>query len=267
MTDDTGRALRALYAPDGGVGAIFTGKVADYVASRPGYPAPLFELLRAACPPTAGAVVADIGAGTGLLTQGLLAAGYRVVAVEPNADMRRAADSRLGARPGYRSADGSAEAQPFDDGSLDLITAAQAFHWFDVERARNECLRVLRPHGQVALIWNDRVLADPLHAALDDVFAAYGGERRGALVAHEERRDVPRFFGAGRSAEHAWANEHLLDEGGLLALVFSRSYMPARESAAGREAAQRVGAIFRQFAAEGVLAVRYVTVAIVGRPQ
>ena len=267
MSDDTGRALRALYTPDGGVGTIFTGKVADYVASRPGYPAPLFELLRAACPPAAGADVADIGAGTGLLTQGLLAAGYRVVAVEPNADMRRAADSRLGALPGYRSVDGSAEALPFDDNTLDLITAAQAFHWFDVERARDECLRVLRPHGQVALSWNDRVLTDPLHMALDDVFAAFGGERRGALVAHEERRDVPRFFGAGRSAGHAWPNEHLLDEAGLLALVFSRSYMPARESAAGREAAQRVGSIFRQLAVVGALAVRYVTVAIVGRPQ
>ena len=69
--DDTGAQLRALYQPEGGVGAIFSPKVADYVASRPDYPAALFDALREACSLHPGAVVADIGAGTGLLTQGL----------------------------------------------------------------------------------------------------------------------------------------------------------------------------------------------------
>jgi 2-polyprenyl-3-methyl-5-hydroxy-6-metoxy-1,4-benzoquinol methylase len=90
---DTGTKLRSLYKQDGGVRSIFSEKVADYTASRPDYPAPLFEVLAKVCHLSAGALIADIGAGTGLLTQGLLRSGYRVVAIEPNAAMRRVSDS------------------------------------------------------------------------------------------------------------------------------------------------------------------------------
>lgn len=265
-TDDTGARLRSLYAAQGGVGEIFSAKVADYVASRPDYPAVLFETLRRTCGLTDGSVVVDVGAGTGLLTRGLLDAGYAVTAVEPNAAMRAAADRQLGQHPRYRSIAGTAEALELAPASAALITAAQAFHWFDIERARSEFLRVLGPTGQVALIWNDRRHGDALHAALDELFAEFGGAKRGALLAHEERHDVPRFFGAGPSAEYSWPHPHLLNEDGLLSLVFSRSYMPERDSAAGRLAAARVREVFRRFAEDGRLAVHYTTVAIIGRP-
>ena len=126
---------------------------------------------------------------------------------------------------------------------------------------------MLRPAGKVALIWNDRVLTDPLHVALDEVFAEYGGAKRGALVAHESRDDVPKFFGASSPTEFAWPHEHLLDEDGLLSLVFSRSYMPAQNSDSGRDAGQQVRQLFHRFAENGLLTVRYTTVAIIGRPQ
>ena len=99
-------------------------------------------------------MIADIGAGTGLLTQGLLARGYNVTAIEPNAGMRAAADQLLAGLHGYRSADGAAESIPVSSSSVDLITAAQAFHWFEIERARVEFFRVLRTHGKVALIYS-----------------------------------------------------------------------------------------------------------------
>lgn len=267
MSMDTGPRLRSLYEAQGGVGAIFSGKVADYVASRPDYPAELFTALRDKCSLLPGAKVADIGAGTGLLTQGLLSAGYEVVAVEPNAAMRLAADCNLGHNVGYRSVEGTAEAVPLESCSVDLITAAQAFHWFDVDRAREEFLRVLRPHGHVALIWNDRVSAEPLHVALDEVFTRYGGVRRGALVAHEERGSVPGFFGLNASAEFSCPHVRFLNESSLLSLVFSRSYMPDRNSALGVEAAREVSKLFGHFSINDILPVRYRTVAIIGRPQ
>jgi SAM-dependent methyltransferase len=263
----TGERLRSLYEGDGGVRAIFSAKVADYLASRPDYPAPLFKALGTACDLPAGALVADIGAGTGLLTQGLLQEGYRVVAVEPNAAMRKACDNLLGPIPGYRSVEGCAEAIPLEPSSVDLVTAAQAFHWFEVGKARAECLRVLRPQGQVALVWNDRVLDDPVHTALDTIFAQFGGARRAALLAHEDRAGVAGFFGATSPREFSWPHEHRLGEEGLASLVFSRSYMPQRESPAGREVAARARQVFARHAADGVLAVRYRTIAIVGRPQ
>ena len=264
---DTGAELRARYAGDGGATAIFTGRVADYVASRPDYPPALFETLKSLCPPVAGSVVADIGAGTGLLTNGLLACGYRVVAVEPNPAMRVAADDYLRKYENYRSVEGCAESMPLAAGSVQLITAAQAFHWFEVGRARAEFLRVLTPEGLVALIWNDRVLHDPLNAALDEVSLAYGGGKRAAMVAHEERQYVPQFFGDAVPKEFSWPHRQRLSEEGFLALVFSRSYIPARTTADGEKVAELIRAIFRRHAIGESVEIPYRTVAIIGRPK
>jgi SAM-dependent methyltransferase len=264
--DDTEARLRSLYEQEGGAGAIFSTKVADYSVSRPDYPPPLFETLRTICKLSADAVIVDLGAGTGLLTQGFLKRDYCVVAVEPNAAMRKACDDSLRIYPKYRSVEGSAESIPLEGLSADLITAAQAFHWFKIEEARSECFRVLKPLGNVALIWNDRVSADPLHVALDPVFAEFGGERRAALASHEKRASVLRFFGTTVPTELSWPHEHRLDEKGLVSLVLSRSYMPQRGSSAGEEVRSRVREVFSRFAEAGMVTVRYTTVAATGRP-
>lgn len=262
---DTNTALSTIYEPIGGTRAVFTGKSADYAASRPGYPPGLFEMLRSVSPPENEAVVADVGAGTGLLTAGLLEAGYRVVAVEPNAEMRAAADRQIGGVKGYRSVEGSAESLPIGVGSVSLITAAQAFHWFDVDRARAEFHRVLTSAGQVALIWNDRVLDDPIQMALDEVFLAYGGAKRTAVVARDQRSGVPRFFEPNPMRHYTFPNAQQLSREGLLGLVFSRSYIPARTSMEGAAVAERVGEIFYRHATEGSVEIRYQTTATLGR--
>lgn len=267
MTIDTGSQLRGLYEKEGGVASVFSRKVADYVSSRPDYPDALFEMLKLTCGLGHGSVVADIGAGTGLLTHGLLLHGYSVVALEPNQAMREAADHLLAAFPSYSSADGSAERIPLELSSVDLITAAHAFHWFEVEAAKRECLRVLRPTGQVALIWNDRIRSHPFHQSLDAVLSEYGGVKRRALVAHEERGDIPTFFGKSHPSEYAWPHQQTVTEDGLLSLAFSRSYMPPRDSAEGREVVSNLHTLYAQFAKANGVTVPYTTVAYVGRPN
>ncbi len=265
MSEESAARLREQYACDGGASAVFSAKVAHYVASRPAYPDALFEQLASlgALPPNAD--VADIGAGTGLLTRGLLERGHRVAAVEPSDEMRAAADTLLGGFAGYRSLAGTAEATTLGPQSVDLVTAAQAFHWFDIPLARREFTRILRPAGQVALIWNDRLHEDPLHVALEDVFAEFGGTKRGALLAHEDLSKVPLFFGSAQTHTIELPNQHRLDAAGLVSLVFSRSYMPERDSAAGESVRQRVEAVFAQHAQAGAVVVRYRTLAVVGR--
>lgn len=253
--------LRSLFPDQGGVRGVFTTKAADYRTARPAYPDALYDALReAGAFPAMPSVVADLGAGTGLFSAGLLARGHHVLAVEPNAAMRAEAEASLGHFPGFRSVDGGAEATTLESGSVDLVTAAQAFHWFEVEPTRSECLRILRPGGQVALIWNDRDLADPLQQQLESVLAQAGGGVR-------EKANVTRFFGSASAVTLALHHEHLLDRAGLHSLAFSRSYMPVRDSAAGIQALQRLDAIFDQYASEDRVTMRYRTTATLGRPS
>ena len=144
----------------------FSSRVDNYVKYRPSYPPEVVELLAAECGLTPGALVADIGAGTGLLAELFLQNGYRVLGVEPNREMRQAGERLLGDYPHFTSIDGTAEVTTLADKSVDIITAGQAFHWFDREKARAEFARILRPGGWVALVWNERrVDATPFLAA------------------------------------------------------------------------------------------------------
>ena len=245
---------------------IFSQKVQDYLKSRPDYPAALFDRLAECGALPNNAVIADIGSGTGSLTKSLLDLGHEVFALEPNDEMRQAAERILIDYPGFWSSAGSAEQTGLPDSSVDLVTAAQAFHWFDAPRARDECLRILRPHGRVALIWNDRVLSDPLNQGLDQVLSGFGGALRKVSMQQEELRQVPLFFGGSSYSSFEFEHGHWMDRSGLEALVFSRSYMPARNSEAGRAAERSVLQIFNDHAQAGRVLMRYVTLALVGRP-
>ncbi len=242
----------------------FTDKATDYAASRPDYPSALCNTLRTQCQLSPQSRIADIGAGTGILTESLLQQRYHVTAIEPNDDMRHTCDQRLGHYTGYQSIAGSAESMVIPDHMLDLITAAQAFHWFDIERARAEFLRVLTPAGQVALIWNDRQPSDPLQQALNQLFARYGENER--ATQSRDRDGVDAFFRDGARQTFIWDHVHQLTLAGLTSLVYSRSYMPARGSAQSAEIEQQIKAIYHDFATDGQVSMHYQTLAIIGRP-
>ena len=126
----------------------FTGKATVYDKARPGYaPAALDYIMGLV---GENAVIADIGAGTGKFTSALAARGCEVIAVEPDADMR----SKLPALPNLRVVDGTAEATGLPDASVDAVTCAQAFHWFDGEKFKAECLRILKPGGRIFVVYN-----------------------------------------------------------------------------------------------------------------
>ena len=136
----------------------FSSRVENYVRFRPGYPPAVLDVLRAECALTRDSVVADVGSGTGIFSEFLLGAGCTVLGVEPNDEMRRAAEGTLARQTRFRSVPGTAEATTLPERSVDLVTAAQAFHWFDRARTRAEFRRILKPRGWTALVWNDRQL-------------------------------------------------------------------------------------------------------------
>lgn len=264
---DTTTDLHSLFTQAGGVTAAFTSKVNDYVASRPDYPAALFEALQAGGALFGGAAIADIGAGTGLLTRQLLQRGYTVTAVEPNDAMRAAADALLSSHHGYRSIGASAEATTLPDDSIDLITVAQAFHWFDADAVRREWLRILRPAGRVVLVWNTRPLDDPLQQTVDDVLGEFGGVKHSVLKAQQQTSTVPPFFAGAPFEKLDLRHEQCLDRRHFIGLVLSRSSMPDRDTPSGRRAERVLSSLFDRFAENNVVTINYRTVAFVGRPN
>ncbi len=125
--------------------ARFSSRVADYVRYRPGYPRALVRLLEEECGLAPESVVADVGSGTGILSELFLHNGNRVYGVEPNREMREAGERLLAAYENFVSVDGRAEATTLEDACADFVTAGQAFHWFDPAGARREFQRILRP--------------------------------------------------------------------------------------------------------------------------
>ena len=132
----------------------FSGRVEAYLAYRPRFPRTILPFLREHGALPKGAVVADIGAGTGMLAEIFLEAGYRVIAVEPNAEMLEACRELATQQPALEVVQGSAEVTTLPDASVDLIAVGRAMHWFDWPRAHREFQRILRPEGWVLVASN-----------------------------------------------------------------------------------------------------------------
>ena len=150
----------------------FAAAAETYVRGRPGYPAELQPWLASELELQAGRTCVDLGAGTGKFTKLLLRTGAEVIAVEPVAEMR---DPVVAGLPGTRALEGTAQAMPLADGSVDAVVCAQAFHWFSDQAALAEIHRVLRPGGRLALVWNVRDESVDWVRALTGIMAPYEG--------------------------------------------------------------------------------------------
>lgn len=251
--------------------ARFTGRAADYVKARPSYPQGVLAILRETCGLAAGRAVADLGSGTGIFTALLLESGATVHAVEPNADMRAAAEAVLGAQPGFRSVAGRAEATTLPEGSIDLVTAAQAFHWFDLEAARTEMRRILRPASakdpcRVALVWNDRSLdATPFLRDYEALLLARCPKYRELQGKADSVDKFDALLGKARWTRHTVPNEQRLEREGLIGRLLSSSYAPHEGDPGHGETFAELRDIFDRHAQAGEVAMLYSTVVIVGR--
>ena len=153
----------------------FSNRVENYVKYRPAYPSEIIGLLEVECGLTPASVIADVGSGTGILSELFLKHGNRVFGVEPNREMRAAGDKLLAKYSNFSSIDGAAEATTMVNTSVDIIAAGQAFHWFDRQRSRAEFERILKPGGWVVLLWNGfRVETSPLNNAYQQLVLEYG---------------------------------------------------------------------------------------------
>src|SRR5438270_6178509 len=205
----------------------FSDRVEDYIKYRPGYPAKILEILRSRCGLNRQSVVADIGSGPGNFARLFVESGREVFAVEPNLEMRVAGLQLLGGFSTYHSIDGKAEETHLPDVSVDFITAAQAFHWFDWPRAKTEFRRILHPGGSVVLVWNDRRFeSSPFLRDYEQLLLQFGTDY--ADVKSQGRASVGLIsdFFSGQFEKVAIDSSQLFDFDALKGRLFSASYAP-----------------------------------------
>ena len=219
--------------PSAAVG--FASAADVYERARPSYPQDAIDWLAAQTGLGPGRTVVDLGAGTGKLTRLLLPTGARVVAVEPIPEMRAHID-------GAEVLDGTAEAIPLPDASVDVVTVAQAFHWFDHERALPEIHRVLRSNGSLVIVWNMRDLDDPVQRGVEDLLGPMRREVPGQILgAWREPLARSTLFGPATLGAFTYEQQFTTDD--LCDRVASTSFVAALPPVDREELLVRVRAL------------------------
>ncbi len=244
----------------------FSTRADSYARHRPSYPAAAIELLGARCGLKRGAPVADLGSGTGILTELLLKRGAVVFAVEPNDAMRAAAEARLTGYPGFHSVKGTAESTTLAAASVALLVAGQAFHWFDLAGARLEAQRVLCSDAWAALLWNERPPQPSAFLADYEALLRRRAPEYTRIVA--SRADVPamrEFLGAEMQLQ-TFPNQQVLDFEGLEGRLMSSSYAPQAGHPDHAPMLAELRAVFDRHAQGGHVVMPYETLVYFGRP-
>ncbi|MGA2259968.1 MAG: class I SAM-dependent methyltransferase [Acidobacteriota bacterium] len=236
----------------------FSKRVENYVRFRPGYPDEILACLAKEAGLTAACTIADIGSGTGMLAKKFLLHGNTVYGVEPNDEMRAAAERLLQGYSGFHSLKGTAEGTTLSTGSIDLIVAGQAFHWFDPDQARAEFIRILRPGGRVALMWNTRKTDTTLflreYERLLQIFSIDY-----ARVDHRNITEeiLGRFFHGFQ--KRVFPNMQQFDFEGLAGRLHSSSYAPLPDHPNFEPMMSELRRIFREHEIGGMVRFDYET--------
>jgi SAM-dependent methyltransferase len=237
----------------------FSTRVENYVKYRPGYPAGVIELLKAVCGLTSASLIADVGSGTGILSELFLKNGNTVFGIEPNAEMRLAAERLLRDYKQFVSLAAAAEATTLERESVDFVVAAQAFHWFNRNQARREFARILRRGGWVALIWNERRLdSTPFLQGYEDLLLRFGTDY--AQVRHENvTGEIDEFFKPEPFEVKTLENAQHFDFESLKGRLLSSSYAPERDHLNFKPMLAELEELFAKHQQKGIVSFDYDT--------
>lgn len=205
----------------------FSERVDTYVKYRPSYPIEAVDCLYNTVGISQKSIIADIGAGTGIMSELLLARGSKVIAVEPNVDMRQMAEKRLSNNLNFRIQPCPAEETGLDDQSVDAVICAQSFHWFDRQAAGLEFRRILKPKGKVVLIWNSRLTeGSEFLTDYEQLLQGYGTDYKEVKHTNITPDQFDSFFKEGTLQLKEFTNRQIFDYEGLKGRLLSSSYSP-----------------------------------------
>ncbi|MFP5112243.1 class I SAM-dependent methyltransferase [Bacillaceae bacterium C204] len=207
----------------------FTDKADVYSKYRPGYPKEYIDYLLAATMVNENSVIADIGSGTGIFSRQLFERNITVIGVEPNDDMREKAEQSFKQNARFMSVKAEAEHTTLKDHSVDLVTVAQAFHWFEKDKFQLECKRILKANAMVALVWNSRDGSSKLNQESAEICQRYCPNFKGFSGGMNNDGDVfNQFFNDGKYDFKSFRNDLELDIDGFLGRYLSASYSPKK---------------------------------------
>src|ERR1051325_4245153 len=245
----------------------FTNRVENYLKYRPRYPPQIVPLVEKECGLTRNARIADIGSGTGFLTELFLQNGNRVLGVEPNAEMRAAGERLLIQYPNFTSIQATAENTTLAPDAVDFVTAGQSFHWFDREKAQPEFARILKPGGWVVIVWNGyNPERTPLLKGYHEALLRYGTDYRDV---HREIEDmqIDKFFGAGEHETAHFVFQQSFDFKGFKGRTLSASYAPQPGEPNYEPMLKELREVFEANQTDGRVAFDYDTEVYYGRLQ
>ena len=217
-------------------------------------------------PSTLSYQIADLGSGTGILSELFLKNGNTVFGVEPNKEMRKEAERQLKSYPHFISVNGQAESTTLEDSDIDLITAAQSFHWFDIDKTRKEILRILKPEGYVVLIWNQRKESGTSFAKdIEHILMKYGKNYKKSTRKKLDTNDFMRFFGHKNFETKIIWNSHTRSFEELRGMLLSISYTPTEEHEVYPQMIEHLKRLYSRHQVNGQIKVDYDTEIIFGQ--
>ena len=237
----------------------FSNRVDSYVKYRPAYPEEIIPFLREHGILQKGSVIADIGSGTGISAELFLKQGNVVYGVEPNKEMREAAERLLKQYPHFFSVDATAENTSLPREDIDLIIAGQAFHWFDKQKCKLEFHRILKPDGSVVLMWNDRRTdSTPFLIAYEEFIKRFATDYLHVNHKNIDEKIFSDFF-EGHYQMESFLNYQHFDLAGLKGRILSSSYMPDEKHEHFISMMLELEKIFYQFQVDGKVSIEYDT--------
>lgn len=236
----------------------FSGKTADYIKYRPKYPSDLLTLLKTEIGLNPGFKVADIGSGTGISTLVFTENGNTVYAVEPNTDMRKAAEQIFEGNSHFISINGSAESTGLENGSIDLIFSGTAFHWFDLSKTKKEFIRILKTGGTVVISWISRDISDKLQQETEDIYNKYTEDIE-AVENQKQRESVEKFFAPQMVEYRRFLHSQPFTEDEYLGRLRSSSFFPDVSHKDYTAMSDDFREVFRKYQKNGIVDFKYIT--------
>ncbi len=203
----------------------------------------------------------------GYFFSAFLQKGYRVIAVEPNREMREKAEELLQQFPGFNATNGTAEHTGLPDSSIDAIIAGQAYHWFDAGKAKTEFIRILKPGRPVVLIWNERQTHSPFGQEYDQLIHKHGRDYVAVQHRNIDAGAIAAFYAPAIMSVATFENEQVFDFEGLKGRLVSSSYMPAAGEAGYDAMIADLKLLFEKYAESNQITIHYQTLIYSGNPS